>query len=130
MTEQQKCGLSRDSVFEYTFLSSHVKSRVSENLASSSLSSPPKMSFSFDSTATVASVKCTCVCSVSQSCPNLGNPKPARLLFPWESPGKNTGVSYLFLLQGIFPIQGSNPFLLCLLHWQTEYYHGATWEAF
>ena len=74
MTEQQKRGLSRDSAFEYTFLSSHVKSRVSENLASSSLSSPPKMSFTLDSTATVASVKCTCVCSVNQSCPNLGNP--------------------------------------------------------
>ena len=23
------------------------------------------------------------------------------------------------LLQGIFPVQGSNPHLLCLLHWQT-----------
>ena len=39
-----------------------------------------------------------------------------RLLCPWNSPGKNTGVSCHFLLQGIFPIQGSNPVLLCLLH--------------
>ena len=34
--------------------------------------------------------------------------------------GKNTGVGCHFLLQGIFPIQGSNPRLLCLLHWQAE----------
>ena len=34
---------------------------------------------------------------------------PARLLCPWDSPGKNTGVGYHALLQGIFPTQGSNP---------------------
>ena len=28
---------------------------------------------------------------------------------PWDSPGQNTGVSSLSLLQGIFPTQGSNP---------------------
>ena len=28
---------------------------------------------------------------------------------PWNSPGQNTGVGNLSLLQGIFPIQGSNP---------------------
>ena len=38
--------------------------------------------------------------------------KPTRILPPWDSPGKNTGVGYLFLLQGIFPTQGSNPGLL------------------
>ena len=32
--------------------------------------------------------------------------------------GKNTGVGCHALLQGIFPTQGSNPSLLCLLHWQ------------
>ena len=37
---------------------------------------------------------------------------PARLLCPWNFPGKNTGVSCHFLLQGIFPTQGSNPLLL------------------
>ena len=31
---------------------------------------------------------------------------------PWNSPGQNTGVGSLSLLQGIFPIQGSNPGLL------------------
>jgi len=29
-----------------------------------------------------------------------------------DSPGKNTGLGCHFLLQGIFPIQGSNPGLL------------------
>ena len=42
--------------------------------------------------------------------------QPARLLCPWDSPGKNTGVGCHALLQGIFPPQGSNPCLLCLLH--------------
>ena len=44
--------------------------------------------------------------------------KPARLLCPWDFPGKNTGVGCRAPLQGIFPTQGSNP---CLLHfplWQ------------
>ena len=30
-------------------------------------------------------------------------------LRPWSSPGQNTGVGSLSLLQGIFPNQGSNP---------------------
>ena len=33
----------------------------------------------------------------------------ARLLCPWDFPGKNTGVGCHFLLEGIFPTQGSNP---------------------
>ena len=36
-------------------------------------------------------------------------PQPMRLLCPWDSPGKNTGVGCHALLQGIFPTQGSNP---------------------
>ena len=35
-----------------------------------------------------------------------------RLLCPWDSPGKNTGVGSHFLLQGISLTQGPN---LCLL---------------
>ena len=38
---------------------------------------------------------------------------PARLHDPWNYPGKNTGVGSHFLLQGIFPNQGSN---ISLLH--------------
>ena len=33
---------------------------------------------------------------------------PPRLLCPWDSPGKNTGVDYHFLLQGICATQGLN----------------------
>ena len=35
-----------------------------------------------------------------------------------DSPGKNHGVGCHSLLQGVFPTQGSNLGLLCLLHWQ------------
>ena len=38
---------------------------------------------------------------------------PLGLYSPWNSPGQNTGVGSLSLLQGIFPTQGSNP---CLPH--------------
>ena len=38
--------------------------------------------------------------------------QPTRLLHPWGSPGKNTGVGYHVLLQGIFLTQESNPHLL------------------
>ena len=37
---------------------------------------------------------------------------PTRLLCPWNSPGKNTGIGCHALLQGIFPTQGSSPGLL------------------
>ena len=51
-------------------------------------------------------------CSVVSS--SLGPPglQPARLLCPWDSPGKNPGVGCRFLLQGIFLTQESNPGLL------------------
>ena len=42
---------------------------------------------------------------VAQSCPTLCNPVDS----PWNSPGKNTGVGSLFLLQGIFPNPGIEP---------------------
>ena len=35
--------------------------------------------------------------------------QPHGLYCPWNSPGQNTGVGSLSLLQGIFPTQGSNP---------------------
>ena len=38
--------------------------------------------------------------------------QPHGLYSPWNSPGQNTGVGSLSLLQGIFPTQGSNPGLL------------------
>ena len=33
---------------------------------------------------------------------------PQELYSPWNSPGQNTGVGSHFLLQGVFPTQGSN----------------------
>ena len=41
----------------------------------------------------------------------------ARLLCPWDFPGKNMAVGCHFPLQGIFEIQRSNPYLL---HWQAS----------
>ena len=46
---------------------------------------------------------------VRQSCLTLQH---HGLYSPWSSPGLNTGVGSLSLLQGIFPTQGSNPGLL------------------
>ena len=59
---------------------------------------------------------------VIQSCPTLQSHglSPTRLLCPWNSPGKNTWVDYHFLLQGIFPTQGSN---LGPLHCRQIRYH-------
>ena len=56
-------------------------------------------------------------CQVAQLCATLW-PTALRLLCPWDSPGKNTGVGCHFLLQGVFPTQGSNPPLLRLPHWR------------
>ena len=44
--------------------------------------------------------------------------QPARLLYPWGSPGRNTGEGGPALLRGIFPTQESDLCLLRLLHWQ------------
>ena len=48
---------------------------------------------------------------------------PAKLLCPWDSPGKNTVVGCHALLQGIFMTQGLNPHLLQLLHSRQILYH-------
>ena len=56
-----------------------------------------------------------------QSCPTLWQHyrlRPTRLLCPWDSPGKNTGVG-CHALQGIFPTQVSNPCHLRLLFWES-----------
>ena len=41
-------------------------------------------------------------------------------LCPRNFPGKNTGAGCHFLHQVMFPTQGPNPSLLCLLHWQVD----------
>ena len=53
----------------------------------------------------------------SLSCIRL---RPHGLYSPWNSPGQNTGVCSLSLLQGIFPTQRSNP---GLLHCRWILYH-------
>ena len=66
---------------------------------------------------------CAVCCALSlQSCPTLETPwtVAARLLCPWESPGKNTGVGCHALLQGIFPTQGLKP---GLPHYRQIHYH-------
>ena len=59
---------------------------------------------------------CSCVCSGVSNSSQTHGLELTRLLCPWDSPGKNTGAGCHFLLQGIFPTQGLNPRLLCLLH--------------
>ena len=46
--------------------------------------------------------------SVISDCLSPHGLQPIRLLCPWNSPGNNIGVGCHFLLQGIFPSQGSN----------------------
>ena len=45
---------------------------------------------------------------------------PARLLCPWDSSGKNSGVNFHALLQGIFLTQGLKLGLFHLLHQQAD----------
>ena len=73
-------------------------------------------------------VQCACVlrmwmCSQSLNCVWLfvtsqivAHQPPLSM----ELPSKNIGVGCHFLLQSIFPTQGSNLRLLCLLHWQED----------
>ena len=70
-----------------------------------------------------------CVCMGNQLCLTLVTAwlYPARLLCPWNSPGKSTGVSCHFLLQEIFLTQGLNLSLL-LGRWVLS--HWTTWETF
>ena len=63
-------------------------------------------------------VVCVCVCACSVMSDSVTLWTPARLLCPRDSPSKNTAVCCPFLLQGIFPAQGSNLRLLDLLRWQ------------
>ena len=64
-----------------------------------------------------------CACYIASVMSYSSRPyglQPTRLLCPWDSPGKNTRMGCQALLQGMFPTQGSNPYLLTLLHWQVD----------
>ena len=70
--------------------------------------------------------KAMCLCAKSlQSRPTLRpyGLQPARLLCPWDSPGKNTGLGCLAPLQGIFLTQGLKLHPLGLLHCRWVLYH-------
>ena len=62
---------------------------------------------------TVCVCVCTCApvlrCSIMSDSSWPNGLSPTRLLRPWDSPGKNTGVDCHALLQEIFPTQGSSP---------------------
>ena len=71
---------------------------------------------------------CVCVCVSIHvlSCVQLfATPQTvaARLLCPWDSPGKNTGVGCRALLQGIFPTQGLSPRLCVSCSGRQSLYH-------
>ena len=60
------------------------------------------------------------LCLIAKSCPTLlrpHRPQLARLLCLWDSPSKNTGVGYHFLLQWIFLTQ---VLYVHLLLWKTD----------
>ena len=53
----------------------------------------------------------------------------ARLLCPWDFPGKNTGVGCHALLQRIFPTEGSNMHVLSFLHCRRILYPLSHWGS-
>ena len=65
---------------------------------------------------------CVCVCQPLRHVPLFAISwiVATRLICPWNSPDKNTGVGSHSLLQGIFQTQGSNPHLFHLLYWQGD----------
>ena len=86
----------------------------------------PVSSLTFSSCECVWVCVCVCVCMRlwAQSCPTLCNPtdcSPPGSSIHGIFSGTNAGVGCHFLLQGIFPTQGSNPHLLGLLCWQVHF---------
>ena len=66
---------------------------------------------------------------VSESCSVVSDSfQPHVLHSPWNSPGQNTGVSSLSLLQGILPTQGSNPGLLHFRRILYQLSHRKAWK--
>ena len=66
---------------------------------------------------------CCLLCLVAQSCLTLCDPtdcSPPGFFVHGDSPGTNTGIGCIGLLQGIFPTQGLNP---AILHDRRILYH-------
>ena len=77
-------------------------------------------------------VTCAVLCLVNQLGPTLCDPmdyRPPGFFVHGDSPGKNTGVGYHFLLQGIFLTQGLNLHLpredFLLLSYQQSYVYSS-----
>ena len=72
--------------------------------------------------------------SVVSDCLRPHGLEPTRLLCPSDFPGNSTGVDCHFLLQGIFPTQGSNPGLphcrQMLTVWATREVNFIVWNCF
>ena len=60
-----------------------------------------------------------CVLSHVQLCGPINCSPPGSSVYGIFQ-ARNTGAGHHFLLQAIFPTQGSNLHLLCLLHWQAD----------
>ena len=71
------------------------------------------------------------VCVCAQLCPTLQSHGlwPARLLCPWNFPGKNTEGGCHFLLQRIFLTQGRTHVSCISYTGRQILYHCTTWEA-
>ena len=98
---------------QYTFIENEHKSSILETCMSGLISRHTK--YLLESRHLVVRA-----CSVMSNSLWPHGLQPTRILCPWDSPGKNAGEGCHFLLQGIFPTQGSNPHLLRLLHWQAD----------
>ena len=85
--------------------------------------SPHRLGWDADEFAITDNASLLCVMLVLFSCSvvcyslQTRGVKSIRFLRPWDFSGKNTGVACHALLQGIFPILGSQ---LCLLRWQAD----------
>ena len=65
---------------------------------------------------------CVCVCAYSTASNSVTAWNVACQAPLSDFPGKNIGVGCHSLLQGICPTQELNPHLLCLLHWQADFF--------
>ena len=100
--EKSKQGNATMSTHQVMFKKNHLKSQLFRTLPLQ-LESPNILYLICVSKSESVS------CSVESNSLRPHGLQPTRLLCPWDSPGKNTGVGSHSLLQGIFPTQGSNP---------------------
>ena len=104
-----------DFLFVTLMLNLHTLKSFHSQMAKSTGLSPDKHNFdTVQSAVSVPVVNCVHACLVTKLCLTFCDTmdQPARLLCPWDFPGKNTGEGCLFLLQGTFWTQRSNPGVL------------------